>query len=69
MGRTNNNREMAHDLFFKQTKNQLNEWGVKFHELYLGKPAGDVYVDDKGISDDRFFSNSKIGLTSEKFKS
>ena len=25
------------------TKNQLREWGVKYHYYFLGKPAGDVY--------------------------
>ena len=30
------------------TKNQLDKWGVKYHELIMGKPEGDIYVDDKG---------------------
>jgi len=25
--------------------------------LFLGKPSGDIYVDDKGIKDEEFFSN------------
>ena len=32
------------------TLNQLNEWGVKYHELILGKPVCDIIVDDKAIS-------------------
>ena len=29
------------------TKKQLSDWGVKYHEIYFGKPAADYYVDDK----------------------
>ena len=32
------------------TANQLDQWGVKYHELILGKPVCDVIVDDKAIS-------------------
>ncbi len=31
--------------------------GVNYHELFMGKPAGDLYIDDKGIKDEDFFSN------------
>ena len=55
MGRTNNNRDAAYALFYAFTFNQLNEWGVKFHELHLGKLNVDYFIDDKGISDEDFF--------------
>ena len=29
------------------TKQQLNEWNVKFHKLKFGKPHADVFIDDK----------------------
>jgi CMP-N,N'-diacetyllegionaminic acid synthase len=29
------------------TRSQMIQWGVKFHELRLGKPAADYYVDDR----------------------
>ncbi len=29
------------------TEDQLSSWGVKYHELFFGKPYADVYVDDK----------------------
>lgn len=29
------------------TEKQLNEWGVKYHELKFGKPDADFYIDDK----------------------
>ena len=57
MGRTHNNPSHAFDLFYVFTFNQLTEWGVKFHSLFLGKPAGDIYIDDKGIKDEDFFTN------------
>ena len=39
------------------TRMQLERWGLKFHELILGKPAADIYVDDRGIGDDEFFKD------------
>lgn len=32
------------------TIQQLSDWGVKYHDLKFGKPAADVYVDDKGCN-------------------
>ena len=32
------------------TENRLRSWGVKYHELFLGKPHADVYVDDKAVN-------------------
>lgn len=29
---------------------QLNSWGVKYHDIILGKPVCDIIVDDKAIS-------------------
>jgi hypothetical protein len=29
---------------------QLNNWGVKYHDIILGKPVCDIIVDDKAIS-------------------
>ena len=29
------------------TEKQLGEWGVKYHELIMGKPSYDVLYDDK----------------------
>lgn len=31
------------------TKAQLERWGVKHHEFYVGKPNADFYVDDKNV--------------------
>lgn len=37
------------------TVEQLNSWGVKFDRLVMGKPHFDVLVDDKAVSDIRYF--------------
>ena len=39
------------------TRRQLDDWGVSYHKLILGKPAADLYIDDKGINDKLFFRN------------
>ena len=57
MGRTNNCAETSHGLFFNLTSEQLKEWGVKYHNLFMGKPSGDLYVDDRGVTDEHFFTN------------
>jgi capsule biosynthesis phosphatase len=55
MGRSSNNQIAAISMFYELTLAQLQEWGVKYHALFLGKPAGDIYVDDKGCKDENFF--------------
>lgn len=32
------------------TEKQLQKWGVKYHELILGKPNYDLWIDDKCIN-------------------
>jgi len=59
MGRFDGDSEKAYDKFFDLTKRQLDTWGVKYHKLFLGKPAGDIYVDDKGVSDKEFFEKNE----------
>ena len=38
------------------TKAQLWEWGAKYHELRLDKPAFDLFIDDKSINSINYFS-------------
>ena len=57
MGRHDNNPQKAIEEFYALTAEQLKSWGVKYHMLFLGKPAGGIYVDDKGIRDEDFFRN------------
>jgi len=37
------------EAWFELTQKQLFEWGVKYHELRMGKPYYDVWVDDKAV--------------------
>lgn len=59
MGRTSNNALLAHRLFYHLTQTQLESWGVKYNKLYMGKPSGDIYIDDKGKSDIDYFEDRK----------
>ena len=42
------------------TKKQLSKWGVLYHELILGKPEGDLYIDDKGYNCNRWIFPIKV---------
>ena len=58
MGSSGNDSQLAIEKWRDFTISQLNEWGVKYHKLFLGKPAGDIYIDDKGQNDNIFFENT-----------
>ena len=60
MGRFSNNIELANENFLHLTEKQLSDWGVKYHKLFLGKPAGDIYVDDKAQNDLDFFKQFSL---------
>lgn len=34
---------------------QLDRWGCKFHELRMGKPAYDIWIDDKAVNSGDYF--------------
>ena len=57
MGRYMNNADLAKQEFYEFTEIQLSLWGCKYHQLFLGKPSGDYYIDDKGVHSDDFFGN------------
>jgi len=57
MGRFSNDSSSAIQEFESLTRTQLETWGVRYHSLFLGKPAGDFYVDDKAQRDTDFFEN------------
>ena len=44
--------------WFTVTYEQLNEWGCRFHELRMGKPNYDLFIDDKNINSDAYFSSN-----------
>jgi hypothetical protein len=56
MGRYNDDAQKARDKFYNLTKMQLELWGCKYHELIMGKPSADYYIDDKAIKDNDFFN-------------
>ena len=41
---------------YSMTEQRLKEWGAKYHDLILGKPAGDMYIDDKAVEANDFFN-------------
>lgn len=40
----------------KVTVDQINAWGLKYHELKFGKPPADFYLDDKMLDISELFS-------------
>ena len=45
---------------FNLSYNQLNIWGCKFHELRMGKPNYDLFIDDKNLNAKLHFTNENI---------
>lgn len=41
-------------LYEEKTHKWLVDHGVHYHQLIMGKPAGDRYVDDRGVRPDEF---------------
>ena len=41
--------------WFNITLKQLKEWGCKFHELKMGKPYYNLFIDDKNINSETYF--------------
>lgn len=66
MNTLNANIEKVYEKYYEFTSKQLQNWGVKYHKLILGKPSADVYVDDKGINDEDYFntnfSSQRLGI-------
>jgi hypothetical protein len=50
MGRHNENVNLIKKKFYNKTEKQLKGWGLKFHELIMGKPLYDIFVDDKAYN-------------------
>ncbi len=40
------------------TEEQLARWEVDYHELFMGKPTADIYIDDKAINSTDWKKNS-----------
>ena len=45
------------------TRNQFKEWGVKCNDLMFGKPAYDLFIDDKNIDSETFFKHGKTHIS------
>jgi hypothetical protein len=60
MGSNKNDTDAAKMRWLELTESQLEKWGAKYHELFLGKPAGDFYIDDKAVHSDEFFGETSL---------
>lgn len=73
MSKYNGNTSKVYDAGFELTKRQLVEWGVKHHQLIMGKPSYDFFVDDKASNSEDFFkkqdskNNCKVGIVAGAF--
>lgn len=54
--------------WMKTTLDQLKRWGAKYHCVKMGKPAYDLFIDDKAINNfsqlDEYMNNTVKDLTS-----
>ena len=41
------------------TRQQLLQWGARFHDVKLGKPHFDLYICDKSINCETFFNTEE----------
>lgn len=42
--------------WYEYTKEQLASWGCKYHEFNVGKPSYDIWIDDKALNCDDYFT-------------
>lgn len=49
MGRAKGDRELAERIGRSFTEQQLAGWGVRYHELWMGKPRYDFVIDDRSV--------------------
>ncbi len=43
--------------YLKLTEDQLRKSGAKFHNLLMGKPVYDLFIDDKNINSETYFGS------------
>lgn len=53
MSQFNGDLHKIYDNLYVLTKKHLDEWGVKYHELIMGKIHYDLLIDDKALNIDR----------------
>ena len=56
MGSSKNSVEEATLKWKEFTEAQISNWGLKYHQIFFGKPSGDFYIDDKAINEKDYFS-------------
>jgi hypothetical protein len=49
MGRNAWDIHMAYHDGYELTRQQLDGWGVRYHRLLMGKPPGDLVIDDRAL--------------------
>ena len=49
MGRNNSDVNLAIKEGYDSTKTQIDSWGLKYDQLFFGKPVYDVFIDDKNF--------------------
>lgn len=49
MGRAKGDRAEAERIGRSFTEGQLTGWGVRYHELWMGKPRYDFVIDDRSV--------------------
>jgi hypothetical protein len=50
MGKHNGNVKLINKKYYKKTFNQMKNWGLNFHQLIMGKPIFDLFIDDKAYN-------------------
>ena len=48
--------------WFEFTEKQVNDWGIKYHELKLGKPAYDLFIDDRAINNKDWYKKEGLKI-------
>lgn len=56
MGTYKDDAQLAKARWESLTQLQLSVWGCKYHELIMGKPSADYYIDDKAVNSNDFFN-------------
>ena len=57
------NQGNIHNVYsslYELTKSQLNKWGVKYHQLVMGKLHFDLLIDDKVVNSSQIKSFSDV---------
>jgi glycerol-3-phosphate cytidylyltransferase len=69
MGKFEGDVSKVYNAYYNLTKNLIDSWGLKYHELILGKPSFDYFIDDKNMTIEEFKKaiNPKIGFIAGAF--